>query len=339
MRKKEKYARKKGPFLQKVFPWKGDNAKVVVLKIAILVFFLIFVVSAFFLLRDFVYRPLQSDHDVQHLKELWEPQSSEVSSESSMESEVEEKDKRMHVDFSALQTENEEIIGWIQIPDTIVDYPVLQSSESNPEYYLYRSYQHAYTQYGSIFLDSTFSFDDEMSRNYVLYGHNMDDGRMFSEVLNYADLTYYTEHPIIHFDTPQQEGDWKIISIFKTNTLLSQGELFYYNRTGFSSETDYLNFVYQMRIRSIIDTGVDFTAEDDILTLSTCSYEFENFRTVLVARRVREEEEQTVPQAQYNSAVVYPQCWYFRYGGSAPYWPSTIEDAIANDYISWLKEE
>lgn len=357
MRKERKYAKKTGLFLQKVFPWKGDNGRTIILKTATLVFLIVFLVSAYILFRDFIYRPMQSDHDVQELKDLWEyaPSSSQtesVAAESDTQSATEteeiketeetekiEENSRMQVDFSAMQTQNPDIIGWIQIPNTVVDYPVLQSSENDSQYYLYRNYRHVYTHYGSIFLDSAFSFEDEISRNHVLYGHNMNDGRMFAEILKYADLTYYMEHPILHFDTVQQQGDWKIISVFKTNTLSSQGELFQYNQTKFSSEAEYLNFVYQMRIRSIIDTGVDFSAQDDILTLSTCSYEFEDFRTVLVARRVREGEEKNVPQAAYNSAVVYPSCWYSRYGGSMPNWPNTVEEAVAQGSVFWLKEE
>ena len=91
------------------------------------------------------------------------------------------------------------------------------------------------------------------------------------------------------------DGKYKIISVFKTNTLSSQGEFFNYLRCcDFQNDKDFMNYVYNVRIRSLINCPVTVNEDDELITLSTCSYEFTNFRTVVVARKVRIGEEAKV---------------------------------------------
>ena len=154
-------------------------------------------------------------------------------------------------------------------------------------------------------------------------------------------LDYYKEHPTFEMDTVKYNGDWKIFSVFKTNTLSSQGEPFNYLRTSFSSDSDFLNFIYQMEIRSMFNTGVDVSADDQIVLLSTCSYEMDGFRTVIAARKVREGEDTTVDTSKvtWNSTVLYPDGWYSAKGGTKPQHPATFEEALAQGKINWLAEE
>jgi len=86
--------------------------------------------------------------------------------------------------------------------------------------------------------------------------------------------------------------------VFKTNTLSSQGEFFNYMIGEFQNEKDFMNYVYNVRIRSLITCPVDVNEDDELLTLSTCSYEFTNFRTVIVARKVRDGESAKVDTTQ-----------------------------------------
>ena len=140
---------------------------------------------------------------------------------------------------------------------------------------------------------------------------------VFHQLLSYANLSFYQTTPVIQFDTPDYNADWKIISVFKTNTLTEQGEFFNYLRGEFENERDFIDFVYNIMERSIIDTGVTVNEDDQLLTLSTCSYEFPNFRTVIVARRVRRGEDSAVDvsRASLNPDAVWPQCYYARNGG------------------------
>lgn len=354
-RKKDAKDKKpKKPFLQRWLPWKGDSASQVILKVLTLVMLVVFLGSAGYLVNELVILPLQTDMVMDEIQEIYynlptptptndsseESSATEVSQPEKAEEEPEEEpeltDEQVRAQIKKLQEINPDIIGWIRVPNTVIDYPVLQSSESDPEYYLYRNYKKEYTQYGSIFLQAGTAIDGS-DQNLLLYGHSMNDGRMFASLLRFGELDVYKQSPVITFNTAEGGGKWKIISVFKTNTDKSQGEPFSYTYRHFNSDSDYLNFVYQVRQRSVINTGVDFNENDTMIMLSTCSYEFDGFRTVVVARKVRDGEDPTVDtsKANYNANVVYPQCWYDRYGGSIPKWPDTFEEALEQGKIDW----
>lgn len=239
--------------------------------------------------------------------------------------------------WEELRAINSDIVGWIRVPGTVIDYPVLQSSSDTPEYYLRHNYQKQYSSHGSIFLST--GSDLVSSRNLLLYGHSMKDGQMFAALLDFNE-SKYRQTPVLQFDTAGNPGKWKIIAILKTNTLSQHGEVFPFHRTTFQDDTDYMNHIYQLRIRSIVNTPVDVLPSDRIVTLSTCSYEFEEFRTVIVARKVRDGETDTVAveTATPNTKVVYPDCWYEKYGGEKPSWPATFQEAREQNRIPWPTE-
>ena len=229
---------------------------------------------------------------------------------------------------------NSDIVGWITVDGTVIDYPVLQSSTENDEYYLKRNYREQYSDYGSIFLDSYCSTGGDIQ---VLYGHSMNDGSMFRSLVGFGDPGTVSVSPIIQYDTADEASQWLIVSVFKTNTLPSQGKVFGYIRTGFSSAEDKQEYIYQVMQRSIVNTHVGVNENDDLLVLSTCSYEFDDFRTVVVARRLRPGE--TVPAANVSWAAntLYPDCWYEKYGGEAYPWPATFAEAREQGLIDWYR--
>lgn len=229
---------------------------------------------------------------------------------------------------------NSDIVGWITVDGTVIDYPVLQSSVEDDEYYLKRNYKKQYSSYGSIFLDSYCSTAGDMQ---VLYGHSMNDGSMFRGLLSFGEPGVVAASPVIQYDTAGESSQWLIISVFKTNTLPSQGEIFSYIRTGFSSPQDKLEYLYQVMQRSMVNTHVGVNESDDLLLLSTCSYEFSDFRTVVVARRLREGEALPAVNVTYAEHTLYPDCWYQKYGGSAYPWPQTFGEAQAQGLTDWYR--
>ncbi len=221
--------------------------------------------------------------------------------------------------FKALAAINPDIVGWIFISNTNIDYPVLYN-EDDPSYYLHHNYKREISRYGSIYIDSACKIREEISKNIIIHGHHMRDKSMFADILKFSDIDFYKENPVIEFDTAQERANWKIISLFKTNTLPSQGKIFNYCIPSFKNSEAFLKFVNEIRIRSLIDTPVDVNEEDSLITLSTCSYEFEDFRTVLVARKVRPGEDRFVDTstAKKASNPLMPACHYERYGGAPP---------------------
>ena len=221
---------------------------------------------------------------------------------------------------------NSDTVGWITIDGTGIDYPVVQTDDN--DYYLNHGFDRSWTSVGTVFLDKNCnigSLDDPESEttNLILYGHHTRSKTMFSELVNYKDLDYYKEHPIITFDTLYKDSEWKIVACMLTNAFSNQdnGQVFAYNTPEFSDDTAFLTWVEECKLRSIIDTNVDVVADDTVLTLQTCAYDFTEARMVIVARRVRDGEsaEVDVDSATVNSDCKYPQAWYDKYGAYNPY--------------------
>lgn len=329
MRHHKEKAPKKS-FVKRWFPCRGDRPSTVIIKIVTLVCLVVFLVSGWMLLDEMVLKPAQVDQSVNTLKDQFFAPVSSSSESSTQTDDAEEKDP---IDYAAqltkLQKQYPDIVGWVQVPGTVIDYPILQSDESDPEYYLYRNYEKEYSKYGSIFASSD-SVPFAQCRSSLLYGHSMQDGRMFAALVQFSDLSVYQNSPTITLYTSEGKTTWKIFSVMKLNTLKSQGEFFPFTQTSFADDDAFMQHVYEMYQRSVIDTGVTINEGDEILSLATCSYEYEDFRTVVVARKVRDGEDPTVDTkaASYNSRVVYPDIWYKNQGGSAPVWTENWQDAV-----------
>ena len=324
----------KKSFIKRWFPCRGDRPSTVVLKILTLVCLLVFFVSAWMLLDEMVLKPAEVDQSVNSLKDqFFTPVSSSESNSESDPEESKKEEEEEPIDYAAqlaaLQKTYPDIVGWIQIPGTVIDYPILQSDESDPEYYLYRNYEKQYSKYGSIFASSD-SVPFPECRNNLLYGHSMQDGRMFAALVQFSDLSVYQNSPTITLYTAEGKSTWKIYAVMKLNTLESQGEFFPFTQTSFADDDAFMQHVYEIYQRSVIDTGVTINEGDEILSLATCSYEYENFRTVVVARKVRDGEEASVDpsSASYNNRVVYPDIWYEGKDSSAPVWTENWQDAV-----------
>ena len=168
----------------------------------------------------------------------------------------------------------------------------------------------------------------------------MVDGNMFADILKYADVEFYKTSPIITFNTIYGPSEWKVISVFKTNINSSQGKLFDYLKVSFANDSSFLNYVHDVRQRSIINVPVDTREDDQLLTLSTCSEEMDQFRTVVVARKVRngESNEVDVEKSCLNPAPLYPEAWYTKYGGTRPE-EKSFEQALSDNEIYWYSKD
>lgn len=284
---------------------------------------LIFVVSFSLLIKLLVFDPYVSNKIQNEAKDLYYNSSPPHPSENTIGK------------FTELLKINNEIKGWIKINNTIIDYPVTQSENST--FYLEHNYKKETSRYGSIFIDSACK-NGANSKNIILHGHHMRDGQMFAGLLKFSDLDFYKTSPVITFDSIDRDMKWKIISIFKTNTLPDQGKIFNYLVFSFMNDESFLNYVYKIRIRSLIDIPVDINENDQLITLSTCSYEFNDFRTVLVARKVRLNESESVDTESAKKATnpLMPECWYKKYGGSPPVYSDFYSD-YKSGKIPWYQ--
>lgn len=295
-------------------------------KIVFVLSAIVFVVSLVIIVKIWFIEPSENNSTMKEIEELYYKN-------------ADSEPQQERGDLVSLLNVNSDIKGWIKIDNTPINYPVLQSAQTDSTYYLHRNYKKNSSSFGSIFLDSLCDIS-KPSKNLILYGHNMRDGSMFGNLLKYNNLDFYKERPVIMFDTLEEQGDWKIISVFKTNTLEEQGELFNYLMIGFSSDKDFLDFVYNVKIRSLIETPVDIGKNDRLITLSTCSYELNDFRTVVVARKVRAGESTAVDvnSARMNENPLMPDGYYTRYGGKAPV-VNGFEKDLADGKLLWYVEQ
>ena len=182
------------------------------------------------------------------------------------------------MDFSSLQEINPEIIGWIRGEGTGIDYPVMQTD--NNSYYLTHLYNGEYNNNGSIFMDYR-NNGDLSDKNTVLYGHHMrNDVLMFGSLKEYNDQEFYEANPTMAIYTP--DGDYMIELISGT---VENGD-YEFIRFHFESDEAFLNYVEELRSRSTFTSGVEVQAEDQIISLCTCSYERNNARYMVVGRLV-----------------------------------------------------
>lgn len=276
--------------------------------ILIVFFLIVFLVSGAFLLRDIYFLPKASDDAITEIEEelyaeleiIQADIEQEIEEDTETDEEVTEEvvyTAGLSDAVLALREKYPDLVGWIKIENTDVHFPVMKSSEDNPEYYLRRNYKGEYIKYGSIFHDGVSDVDCE---NQILHGHNMLDGRMFACLNNYYDIDFYKESPVIEYTTYEEEAIWKIVAVFEVT--VTDDDYFKYITSNFGSDEEKQEYIDTFLDLSVIDTGVDVNVDDYFLTLSTCSSDPSNCRTVIIARKVREGEDASVDTslATYN---------------------------------------
>ena len=231
------------------------------------------------LLWFLVIQPGLTNREAQALKEAYTQPLPEAESSGELPAGKEQPELESLVDLSALQAKYPDIKGWISIPGTCVDYPVLQSSADNPEYYLRRTYKGEHRTAGSIFFQWDCSAE---SQNTVVYGHNMNDGTMFAVLQKMADEAFQKEHSQILLQTSDGLQEYQVAAVLKTDI-----QKLPFNRTEFADDADFLSFQKELFAQSLCKTETIPGADRRLLTLVTCSYEWESARTVVVATEVR----------------------------------------------------
>lgn len=175
------------------------------------------------------------------------------------------------VDFDALQAINPDVVGWIYIEGTKVNYPIVQGSDN--DYYLYRMISGEYNSAGSIFLDVKAS-ESFLSQNNVIYGHNMRNGSMFADITGYKKQGFYDEHPIALLLTPEKNYVVQLFSGYRTDVQADAWQVSF-------SEENYAQWLENCVAKSVFTANVTPNTADRVLTFSTCTYETANARFVL----------------------------------------------------------
>ena len=185
-----------------------------------------------------------------------------------------------------LQKENADIVGWLEIENSNINYPVLQGKDNS--FYMTHNYKKEYSVDGSIFLDKDYDWNIP-STNLLLYGHNNRGSKeMFVDLMNYKDENYYKKHKIIRFTTNTEDAQYEIISVFLSRVYYKhEKNVFrYYYFVNAKNEQEFNDYVQNSKKASLYN--IDATAKygDQLLTLSTCEFSQEDGRLAVVARKI-----------------------------------------------------
>lgn len=186
------------------------------------------------------------------------------------------------MDLSNLHEKNKDIVGWIKIDGTKIDYPVMQRKGS-PEYYLRRDFNKRHSTAGTPFLQCDSIIGE--SKNYLIYGHNIKAGTMFHDLLKYEKKSFYSKHKVIHFETLLEgKQDYEVIAAFRT-------EIYTFNYSNYGKITDeetYSKYKEMIGKNNDLVTDVDTSYPDQLITLATCSYHVGDGcgRYLLIGKRI-----------------------------------------------------
>lgn len=186
-------------------------------------------------------------------------------------------------EYQALYEINRDMVGWIQIDGTAIDYPVVQTpNEAN--FYLRRNFYKEKATCGTIYVREACNVN-QPSDNVTVYGHNMRNGTMFADLHKYEKKSFWENHRYVNFDTLHEYRTYEIFAIFKTTADLTKGFSYHVYDT-FATEKAFNEYVSTCKNLSLYDTGIEPVYGEKLLTLSTCDKSISDGRLVVVCRLV-----------------------------------------------------
>ena len=251
--------------------------------IILLLLIVILAISSFFIIKEFAENKKELDiyDDLQEtvIEENTNIDTTNVDNE--IEKSEEESSNKYNLENIAKI--NSDVVGWIKIENTNIDYPVMQ----NGDYYLHRNIYKNYSSHGTPYLAEYCNI--QYSDNLIIYGHHMNDNSMFAQLDNYKKQSFYENHKYIKFYSYYNgitiEKTYEVAIAFKTVVYSDKG-FKYYNYTNFSDVQELNDFIENCRKLEFYNTGIDINYGDKLITLSTCEYSQKNGRIVVVAKQI-----------------------------------------------------
>jgi len=185
-----------------------------------------------------------------------------------------------------LQQENPDVVAWLEIQGTNINYPILQGQDN--DYYLKHTYKKESNSSGSIFLDKDYDFT-KPSSNLLIYGHRNTKGIMFEDLIKYKDESFYQEHKTIRFTTAKEDSTYEILAAFNSRVYYQdeQNVFRYYQFVNANNRQEFDEYVRNAKESSLYDTNKIAVYGEQLLTLSTCNYSQTNGRFAVVAVKVK----------------------------------------------------
>lgn len=237
-------------------------------------FAVLFAVSAFFLISN------KADEKAQ--AEKYESIAEQVAQTDETREPIQyDTEKAILPDYTDLYLQNSDMVGWISIADTNINYPVMQSKDE-PNYYLKHSFDKAYSNYGCPYIQENCDVKTP-SDNLIIYGHHMRNGTMFSDLTKYEERSFWESHKTISFNTLIDKQEYEVVAVFKT-VAYNQEAFRYYDFVNADTAENFNSYIEKCKEVALFDTGVSAEYGDKLITLSTCEYSRNNGRMVVVAK-------------------------------------------------------
>ena len=264
-------------------------------KIILVLLVVIFAISSYLFLKEFAENKKENDiyEDLQVIVQDEEKSTNEIENIDILKNETSNlstekqtgtiKKTNYKYNLENISKINSDVIGWIKIDGTKIDYPVMQ----NGDFYLHRNIYKKYSSYGTPYLAEYCNL--KTSDNLIIYGHHMNDNSMFAQLELYKNYNFYKNHKYIKFYTLENgqtvENTYKVALVFKTIAYSDNG-FKYYSYTNFYDEQELNLFVNNCRDLEFYNINAQINFEDKLITLSTCEYSQKNGRMVVIAKKI-----------------------------------------------------
>ena len=314
-----KKERKQAKIDKKIAEGKNPKVAEIIRKTVLAISILVIIVSSAYLAKTYIYEPFMFKRHQSEIQNIVSEPANNVSET------IAQSDSKypvgMLAKYKKLYDINKDLRGWISIPGLEINLPIAQAKDN--DFYLHRNIYQKRTQYGVPFFDYRIGDFKNLPKNTVVYGHNMHyDDLIFGKLENYRDIRGFKEAPTIECNTIYGDYTWLVYAAFITNSTASQdnGYMFTYNWIDLS-DSKFMEFINEVDKRKMFTSPVDIQPSDKILTLSTCCYDFDGARLVVIARLKRDGESVSIDtsQAFNNDNPKYPQAWYNANKKNNPY--------------------
>ncbi|AFL99988.1 hypothetical protein Desde_1584 [Desulfitobacterium dehalogenans ATCC 51507] len=196
---------------------------------------------------------------------------------------VKEDEPVMLSKLQELYRRNPDIVGWLKIEDTVIDYPVMQNPQDG-EYYLSHDFDKKESKHGLPFLDVHCQIDD--GDILLIHGHYIKNGMMFADLMKYKEERFYQEHPTFQFSTLYETADYEIVAVILSKVYRKAEKIFkYYQVEKVGTPAEFDSYIQNVKQLALYDTGVTAQYGDKLVVLSTCEYSTENGRLAVIARK------------------------------------------------------
>ena len=242
--------------------------KKIIYGIVIILLIGIMLISSYFIFKD-KQEDKKQENTFEELVEILEDKEKNTDDE-----------KKDTINIEELYEINNDIVGWIKIDDTRINYPVMQTKD-RPQFYLRKDFYKKYSQWGTPFLAE--NCDLNISDNLIIYGHHINNYKMFGELEKYRKQDFYKNHKYINLYTKENKTKYEIISVFRTT---ASSEFKYYEFVKANEKSEFETFIKKCKELSFYNTDNNAEYGDKLLTLVTCDYSVNNGRLVVIAKKV-----------------------------------------------------